>query len=277
VCPIKALLNNLLPRLERYLGFVGRTVGLWHGDVSETQRRKLCETLPDLLLTTPESIEAILISRRTEPKAFFSDVHAVIIDELHAFAGDDRGWHLLMLLERLSRLIITEHTIQRVGLSATIKNAADLLRWLARDMPPGQKLIGAAGAPSIDAGAPVGKDTAMADIELWNINERTTPIELQRKAQEFIAGLRAHPAGTWPDYGGIAHSFLATTKLSPVARNTFIFELGSAFGGVSAFRDVEADSALRLAGIDDEWFQVASAADLARRGWPQHRFQECRP
>jgi ATP-dependent Lhr-like helicase len=73
----------------------------------------------------------------------------VIVDELHAFAGDDRGWHLLMVLERLSRL--TEHSIQRLGLSATIGNAGDLLQWLARDQPPGQTLVGAGAAPNVDA------------------------------------------------------------------------------------------------------------------------------
>jgi len=109
----------------------------------------------------------------------------------------------------------------------------------------------------------------MADIELWNINEKTTPFELQRKAQEFIAALKAHPAGrgTVPDYGGLVSGFLATTKLSPIARNTFIFELGSAFDGVSAFLDADADSILRLADIDDEWFEVDSVADLAQIHW----------
>ena len=55
-------------------------------------------------------------------------LRAVVIDEVHAFAGDDRGWHLLAVLERLTRL--TGRPLQRVGLSATVGNPDELLRWL---------------------------------------------------------------------------------------------------------------------------------------------------
>src|SRR5436305_751041 len=109
----------------------------------------------------------------------------------------------------------------------------------------------------------------MADIELWNINEKTSPTEAQSKAREFVAALRTHPAGsrTYPDYGGLVSSFLATTKLSPMARNAFVYELGSAFGGVSAFLEIDSDSILAFADLDDEWFQVDSAGDLAHIRW----------
>jgi len=115
----------------------------------------------------------------------------------------------------------------------------------------------------------------MGDIDLWTINEKSSPLELTRKAQEFVSALKAHPAGksSYPsDYGGLASSLLATKKLSPVARNTFIFELGNAFGGVSAFADADPDSILQLAGIDDEWFQVDSPADLLQVHWTQQKY-----
>ena len=56
VCPLKALLNNLEPRLSRYASFVGRTVGFWHGDVGEPARKRILRDPPDVLLTTPESL-----------------------------------------------------------------------------------------------------------------------------------------------------------------------------------------------------------------------------
>src|SRR5215831_10364510 len=62
VCPLKALLNNLLPRLEQYASWVGRRAAVWHGDVTSSARHKILRELPDLLLTTPESLEAMLIS-----------------------------------------------------------------------------------------------------------------------------------------------------------------------------------------------------------------------
>jgi len=129
VCPIRALLNNLEPRLSQYAGFVGRRVALWHGDILHPARRRLLREPADILLTTPESLEVLLDSRSVDRARFFSGLHTVIVDELHAFAGDDRGWHLLAVLERLSRFAGRE--LQRVGLSATVGNPEELLSWLA--------------------------------------------------------------------------------------------------------------------------------------------------
>jgi ATP-dependent helicase Lhr and Lhr-like helicase len=129
VCPIRALLNNLEERLSYYCGLVGRRCGLWHGDVAQATKSKLLADPPDLLLTTPESLEALLISRRTDKRYFFGTLKVAVVDEVHAFAGDDRGWHLLCLLERIGRLAGTN--CQRIGLSATVGNPDALLGWLA--------------------------------------------------------------------------------------------------------------------------------------------------
>ncbi|WP_328934067.1 MULTISPECIES: DEAD/DEAH box helicase [unclassified Streptomyces] len=128
VCPLKALLNNLLPRLETYSSWLGRTSALWHGDVSQPRRRKILRDRPDILLTTPESLEAMLVSANVDHRAFFSGLRAIVIDEVHAFAGDDRGWHLLAVLERLQRVV--GRPVQRIGLSATVGNPDQLLSWL---------------------------------------------------------------------------------------------------------------------------------------------------
>ncbi|MFC4110355.1 DEAD/DEAH box helicase [Micromonospora zhanjiangensis] len=128
LCPLKALLNNLHPRLERYTGWLGRTVALWHGDVATSTRRAVLWQRPDLLLTTPESLESMLVSANVDHRQFFAGLRAVVVDEVHAFAGDDRGWHLLAVLERLGHAI--GRPLQRVGLSATVGNPDQLLTWL---------------------------------------------------------------------------------------------------------------------------------------------------
>ncbi|CAG7628148.1 DEAD/DEAH box helicase [Actinacidiphila bryophytorum] len=128
VCPLKALLNNLLPRLETYTAWVGRSAALWHGDVGATGRKKILTGRPDVLLTTPESLEAMLVSANVDHRAFFAGLRTIVVDEVHAFAGDDRGWHLLAVLERLQRLV--GRPLQRVGLSATVGNPEALLEWL---------------------------------------------------------------------------------------------------------------------------------------------------
>jgi len=128
VCPLKALLNNLLPRLEMYTSWLGRTAALWHGDIAHSRRKRILRERPDVLLTTPESLEAMLVSVNVDHRAFFSGLRAIVVDEVHAFAGDDRGWHLLAVLERLER--VAGRPVQRVGLSATVGNPKELLGWL---------------------------------------------------------------------------------------------------------------------------------------------------
>jgi ATP-dependent Lhr-like helicase len=128
LCPLKALLNNLAPRLDRYAGWVGRRAAVWHGDIGQSGRRAVLGERPDILLTTPESLEAMLVSAKVDHRDLFSGLRAVVIDEVHAFAGDDRGWHLLAVLERLTHLV--GRPIQRVGLSATVGNPDQLLTWL---------------------------------------------------------------------------------------------------------------------------------------------------
>jgi len=128
VCPIKALLNNLADRLERYCTLLGRTLAVWHGDIPQSTRTQILHTPPDVLLTTPESLELLLVSTKADPAGFFAGVQVVVVDELHAFAGDDRGWHLLSVLERITRF--AGRRFQRIGLSATVGNPDAMLQWL---------------------------------------------------------------------------------------------------------------------------------------------------
>ncbi|MFV2195462.1 DEAD/DEAH box helicase [Nocardiopsis sp. LOL_012] len=128
LCPLKALLNNLVSRVDSYAQWLGRRAELWHGDTGQAQRRRLRASPPDILLTTPESLEAMLIGTTTDHDHLLGGVRAVVVDEVHAFAGDDRGWHLLAVLERLER--VSARPIQRVGLSATVGNPEHLLTWL---------------------------------------------------------------------------------------------------------------------------------------------------
>ena len=150
LAPLKALLNNLLPRLETYGGWAGRRAALWHGDVTSGVRARLLRDPPDVLLTTPESLEAMLVSVNVDHYRLFGPLRAVVVDEVHAFAGDDRGWHLLAVLERLTRL--TGQPLQRVGLSATVGNPDELLSWL-QGSGAGRR---AARVIAPDAGLPAG-------------------------------------------------------------------------------------------------------------------------
>jgi ATP-dependent Lhr-like helicase len=128
VAPIKALLNNQAERLGTYAEMVGMRRFVWHGDVADAAKRAFVKEPTELLLTTPESLEVMLLSTRSPAERLFRDLRLVVIDEVHALAGTDRGAHLLSVLERLCRF--TENDVQRIGLSATVGNPDRILTWL---------------------------------------------------------------------------------------------------------------------------------------------------
>ena len=128
VAPIKALLNNQEERLGTYADMVGLRRFVWHGDVSDSDKKKFKAEPTEILMTTPESLEVMLISPRCPVPRLFGDLRMVIVDEIHAMAGTDRGAHLMSVIERLASF--SRHDVQRVGLSATVGNPVEILHWL---------------------------------------------------------------------------------------------------------------------------------------------------
>ena len=128
IAPIKALLNNQARRLGEYTEMVGLQRFVWHGDATATEKKRFKEDPVELLMTTPESLEVMLASARVPTRRLFGDLRMVVIDEVHALAGSDRGAHLMAVLERLCQL--TPHDVQRVGLSATVGNPQAIGSWL---------------------------------------------------------------------------------------------------------------------------------------------------
>lgn len=128
IAPIKALLNNQAERLGSYTEMVGLRRFLWHGDIKDSQKRTFIKEPAALLMTTPESLEVMLLSAKVPHSQLFADLRIVVIDEIHALAGTDRGTHLISVIERLARY--TSNDVQRVGLSATVGNPIDILHWL---------------------------------------------------------------------------------------------------------------------------------------------------
>ncbi len=128
IAPIKALLNNQAHRLDLYTEMVGLRRFVWHGDTQANERKKFLKDPAELLMTTPESLEVMLVSQSVPAKKLFSDLRFVIIDEVHAIAGSDRGAHLMSVMERIRRY--SSHDVQRIGLSATVGNPEAILTWL---------------------------------------------------------------------------------------------------------------------------------------------------
>lgn len=128
VSPLRALLNNQEGRVGQLARLVGLTAFKWHGDVGASPRNRFLKDPASVLMTTPESLEVLLMGGRSEKHELFDHLRFVVIDEIHAFAADERGAHLMSLLERIQKA--SDRDIQRVGLSATVGNPEDLALWL---------------------------------------------------------------------------------------------------------------------------------------------------
>lgn len=211
VCPLRALLNNLQPRLHGYAQWLGRSAAVWHGDVSQPQRQRILTERPDILTTTPESIESMLVSTKVDPRVLFDGLRAVVVDEIHAFAGDDRGWHLLAVLERLSRIAGRE--LQRIGLSATVGNPAELLTWLQGSFRDRANVVvapsvAAPAAPDITVDYVGSIDNAATVIAALHHGEkRLVFVDSRRQAEELGAGLRERGIETY-----LSHSSLSAVE-----------------------------------------------------------------
>ncbi|WP_237681782.1 DEAD/DEAH box helicase [Agrobacterium vitis] len=130
VSPLKALINNQFLRLEALCEGSDVILNKWHGDVSADAKARARKRPSGIVLITPESLEALLVRRGSEIKFLFSSLDAVVIDELHAFIGSERGMQLSSILDRIE-MATGRDRIDRIGLSATLGDmglAAEALR-----------------------------------------------------------------------------------------------------------------------------------------------------
>lgn len=127
ITPLRALNRDMLRRLSYWAYNLGFSVEVRHGDTEVKIRRRQALKPPDMLVTTPETLQAILPGSLM--KRHLSKVRFVIVDEVHEIAESKRGVQLMVALERL--LEITDREFQRVGLSATVGNPQKVARFIA--------------------------------------------------------------------------------------------------------------------------------------------------
>lgn len=129
IAPLKALINDQFGRLNELCMDEGIAVTRWHGDASQTQKRRLLKKPSGILQITPESLESLLINKHMEIPSLFSDLRFIVIDEIHSLLRGDRGLQTFCLIERLCRIAGCDP--RRIGLSATIGNPEDAGRFLS--------------------------------------------------------------------------------------------------------------------------------------------------
>ena len=150
VSPLKALATDIQENLEAPLREIAAAAGrlglsaptirvaVRTGDTAAAERAAMLKHPPDILITTPESLYLLVTAERS--RSMLRSARTVIVDEIHAVAGNKRGSHLALTLERLAH--VAEEPVQRVGLSATQRPIEAIARLLVgsgvdRDHPDG--------------------------------------------------------------------------------------------------------------------------------------------
>lgn len=129
ISPLKALINDQDTRITSIMEAIDVPVHRWHGDVAHSKKRKVVKEPEGVLLITPESLEALFVRRGDQVSRLFADLTAVVVDELHAYIGTERGRQLQSLLHRIE--LCLDRRVRRVAMSATLGDmvtAADFLR-----------------------------------------------------------------------------------------------------------------------------------------------------
>lgn len=121
VTPLRALNRDVFRRIIRYAENENLTIQIRHGDTTQSVRKRINDSPPDVLITTPETI-VILLTQRKVLEAL-SELEWVVIDEVHELLGNERGAQLSLSLERLQ--INSKFPITRIGLSATVGNSEE--------------------------------------------------------------------------------------------------------------------------------------------------------
>lgn len=135
VSPLKSLANDIQRNLDKPLSEIKEFMSddtqeirhaIRHGDTESKERRKMLDETPHILNTTPETLAILLNSPKFRQK--FETLQYIIVDEIHSLAGNKRGTHLSVSLERLTNA--SDYMPTRIGCSATVEPLDEVAKFL---------------------------------------------------------------------------------------------------------------------------------------------------
>jgi len=132
VTPLRALNRDVFRRIIKYAELEDLTIQIRHGDTPQSVRKKISDSPPDILITTPETLVILLTQQKM--LSALSELEYIIIDEVHELLASERGSQLSLSLERLQ--LNSNHKVIRTGLSATIGNTKDAAQFLVGTNKP---------------------------------------------------------------------------------------------------------------------------------------------
>ncbi|HEY8314969.1 MAG TPA: DEAD/DEAH box helicase [Candidatus Baltobacteraceae bacterium] len=201
VSPLKALTNDVRKNLETPLGellacaekrasaLAPIRTAVRTGDTTQAERQRMLRRPPHVLVTTPESLFILLTAEKS--RRLFANVSTVIVDEIHAMAGDKRGSHLALTLARLDDLVERAGGAkpQRIGLSATIRPLEEVAKFLS---PTAHVIdVGSRRAMTIAVEVPKDELGAVASNELWaETYDRVAELILAHRTTLVFVGTR---------------------------------------------------------------------------------------
>lgn len=201
VSPLKALTNDVRKNLEiplcelvalaqeRGMQLAPIRTAVRTGDTTATERQRMLRQPPHVLVTTPESLFILMTAEKS--RALFQRVSTVIVDEIHAMAGDKRGSHLALTLARLDRLVEQSGAgkPQRIGLSATVRPLEDVARFLS----PTAHIVDVGSRRNMELCVEVPSDELgpVASHEMWSeMYDRVAELIRQNRTTLIFVGTR---------------------------------------------------------------------------------------
>ena len=205
VSPLKALSNDIEKNLRQPLAGIAAEaaalglppvdirVQVRTGDTPQSERRKMSERPPHILVTTPESLYILLTAERG--RAMLATTRLVIVDEIHAVVEEKRGSHLALSLERLEALVRAggRPRPQRIGLSATQKPVEEVARFLTGAGRDEAAIVDVGHRRALDLGVEIPQSNleAVMSTEIWEeVYNRIAALALEHRTTLVFVNTR---------------------------------------------------------------------------------------